>query len=151
MCTQSSPARPASILDGVSAEVPPLSRAVALARAAALEGFDWSCPEEVVPVVRSEVDELIEAVDLDDPSRIEQEFGDLLLALSNLARHLHLDPAVALDGACDRFEARFRRVEDAVRCSGRTMHEHSLEELDALWARAKADLAAAAGATCSRS
>jgi uncharacterized protein YabN with tetrapyrrole methylase and pyrophosphatase domain len=116
-----------------------------------VEGFDWSQAQEVAPVVRSEVDELLVEVERGDPVRIEQEFGDLLLALSNLARHLEIDPHRALSDACDRFEARFRQVEEAVRGSDRTLREHSVEELDRFWEQAKARLAAAEEASCSRS
>lgn len=141
---------PTSILASVDADLPPLERAVALAKRAAREGFDWRRTEDVVPVVRSEVEELAEAVERGSNRRVQDEFGDLLFALANLARHLGVDPAAALTGASRRFEARFARVEEQVRRSGRPMGEHTLEELDAMWGHAKAELAATeAACSCS--
>ena len=140
---------PPDLLADVPADLPPLARAVAMTRRVAIEGFDWSRTEDVLPVVRSEVDELLEAALGGDPARVQEEFGDLLFALANLSRHLGVDAPAALAGACDRFTTRFRLVEAQVHRSGRPMQEHSLEELDACWERAKAELAE--GATCSRS
>ena len=151
MAAEDPTAAPSSVLADVPRGLPPLARAVALSRRAAAEGFDWRCADDVGPVVRSEVDELLETLGKGQPHRIEEEFGDLLFALANLARHLGVQPETALSGTCERFTARFEQVEEHVRRSGRPMREHDLEELDAYWDRAKVELAEAGEATCSRS
>lgn len=121
---------PESALDGVPVSMPGLVRAAKLQNRAAKVGFDWPEPNPVVEKVREEIGEL-EAV-LDDPAEAEHELGDLLFAVVNLARHLHLDPEISIRKAIGRFEARFRTMESMGPLEGL-----SLEALDARWERAK--------------
>jgi ATP diphosphatase len=130
---------------------PPLTRAIALGRAASAGGFDWPSALDVLPTVREELDELFEAVRDAGPAETLHELGDLLFAACNLARHLELDPEVALAAANARFVARFARVEAAVSAQGRPMRSFTIEELDALWDQAKLSLSGSEEGPCSRS
>src|SRR3989338_2629549 len=118
-----------SLLDDVPAALPSLSRAIKLQKRAAQVGFDWPEALPVVDKVREELGEVLEA--------ISEEIGDLLFVVSNLARHLKVDPETALRAANAKFERRFRFIEQALREAGRTMEDCALDELDALWGEAK--------------
>ncbi len=119
-----------SNMDGVPPGMPAVQRASKIQNRAAKVGFDWSEPSEVLPKIREELDEL-EAV-LDDPVQAEAELGDVLFSVINLARHLGIDGELALRGAADRFETRFRHMESAGSLDGLT-----LDELDQRWEEAK--------------
>jgi MazG family protein len=119
----------ASQLDGIPSGLSGLTRAEKLQVRAAKVGFDWDGPEPVFAKVVEELDELRE---IGDSTEALHEVGDLLFAAVNLARHLGVDPEVAMRRAGDRFEARFRRVEKMGPLDGL-----SLEELDARWETAK--------------
>ncbi len=122
-----------SLMDGVPVSMGGLIRAAKLQKRAASVGFDWEGPSGVIPKLTEELGELVEVID--QPEEAEREIGDLLFTLVNLARHLGLDSEVALRGAVSRFEARFRRMEEL----GGELSSRSLEQLDELWDRAKAE------------
>ncbi|WP_415755079.1 nucleoside triphosphate pyrophosphohydrolase [Pseudomonas leptonychotis] len=126
-----------SLLDDVPNALPSLSRAIKLQKRAAHVGFDWPEALPVVDKVREELDEVLEAMSENDPEAIHEEIGDLLFVVSNLARHLKVDPETALRAANGKFERRFRFIEQALREQGRAMQDCALEELDALWGEAK--------------
>ncbi|MFP6849567.1 MAG: nucleoside triphosphate pyrophosphohydrolase [Pseudomonas sp.] len=126
-----------SLLDDVPVALPGLSRAIKLQKRAAQVGFDWPEALPVVDKVREELDEVLEAMSENDPLAIAEEIGDLLFVVSNLARHLKVDPETALRAANGKFERRFRFIEQALREAGRAMQDCTLEELDALWGEAK--------------
>nr|WP_298142821.1 nucleoside triphosphate pyrophosphohydrolase [uncultured Pseudomonas sp.] len=126
-----------SLLDDVPNALPSLSRAIKLQKRAAQVGFDWPEALPVVDKVREELDEVLEAMSENDPEAIAEELGDLLFVVSNLARHLKVDPESALRAANAKFERRFRFIEQALREAGRAMENCALEELDALWGEAK--------------
>jgi ATP diphosphatase len=131
-------ALPASLLDGAPAALPGLTRAVELQRKAASVGFDWDDVSLVVGKVREEAEEVAEAVASDDPDSIEDEIGDLLCAVANLARHAGVDPEAAIRRSNAKFERRFRAIEAALAAEGRTPADSDLAEMDALWNEAKA-------------
>ena len=106
------------MIGGVGQALPALARAEKLGKRAARVGFDWPDASGVADKVREELDEVAAALAQGDPGRIQEEVGDLLLACASLARHCRVDPEEALRQACRKFEARFRRVEDAVRARG---------------------------------
>ena len=87
--------------------------------------------------IREELDELEEAVGTRSPESIEEEFGDLLFAIVNLARHLDIDPEKALSSANFKFERRFRDMETALVSQGKSLQNEPLEELDQEWRAAK--------------
>lgn len=124
-------AHPESAMDGIPSGMPGLHRASKVQNRAAKVGFDWTNAGEVLPIVSSELDEL-EAV-LGDKSRSEDELGDVLFSIVNLARHIGLDPEIALRRATDRFENRFRQMEEAG-----SLHELEPSEMNQLWEAAKA-------------
>lgn len=122
-----------SALDGVPVSMPSLSRAAKIQNRAAKIGFDWPTAEPVLAKLHEEAGELAAALG-GESSRVEAELGDLLFTVVNLARHLEVDPEVALRRATAEFERRFRLMEATGPLDGR-----SLDELDALWEQAKLD------------
>jgi nucleoside triphosphate diphosphatase len=129
----------AGLLDDVPVALPALTRAVKLQRRAARGGFDWPDAEPVLDKIAEEVGELrAELSGPRDAGRLEDELGDLLFALVNLARHLDVDPEAALARTNRKFERRFRRIEQALAADGRSVHDTPLTQLEALWQQAKA-------------
>jgi MazG family protein len=134
---ESKPKRPASLLDDVPAALPALSRAVKLQNRAATVGFDWPNAARVADKITEECRELAEAADSGVPKNVAEEFGDLLFAMANLARHLELDPEEALRAANAKFVRRFRAIEQGLEAAGRKPDDATLEEMEALWQAAK--------------
>jgi uncharacterized protein YabN with tetrapyrrole methylase and pyrophosphatase domain len=92
----------------------------------------------VVSKIEEEVAEVRRAVESEGPARTEEEIGDLLFAIANLSRRLGVEPESALRKANDKFSARFEAVEQALESRGRSVHDSSLDEMDAEWERVKA-------------
>ena len=128
-----------SVLAGVKAGWPALTRAMELQRKASSVGFDWNDPRAVLDKIREEADEIEAALDRGDKAELASETGDLLFALVNLARHIDADPDMALRGANAKFERRFAYIEQALASQGRKPEGASLAEMDALWDEAKAN------------
>src|SRR6202034_2144143 len=105
---------PKSLLSGVKAGQPALSRAMELQRKASSVGFDWNDPREVLRKIREEADEIEAALDQGDADQLAGETGDLLFALVNLARHVGADPDLALRGTNAKFERRFGYIEQTL-------------------------------------
>jgi ATP diphosphatase len=127
-----------SLLSGVKAGQPALTRAMELQRKAASVGFDWNDPRAVLHKIREEADEIEAALDRGDAGELADETGDLMFALVNLARHTGVDPELALRGTNAKFERRFGYIERALASQGRALESASLVEMDALWNEAKA-------------
>ena len=127
-------------LDGVAIGLPALMRAVKLQKRAARVGFDWPSTDQVLDKIIEEASELTEARESLSQTEIEEEFGDLLFVMANLARHLKIDPEVALRAANAKFTHRFERVEAKLARIGKTPAQSNLEEMDALWDEAKLDM-----------
>lgn len=128
----------ASLLDGVPRELPALLRAHRLQEKASRVGFDWKEAQEVFRKVEEELGELRVAMEGQAADRVEAELGDLLFALVNLSRFLAVNPEEALRKTIARFIARFRYIEEELARRGRSLRQATLEEMDALWAEAKA-------------
>lgn len=126
----------ASALDGVALALPALTRAVKLQNRAARVGFDWP---DAGPVYDKIAEELAELRAAPDPAAAAEEYGDLLFAVANLARHLKIDPEAALRAANAKFERRFKAVEAKLRALGKAPEQSSLAEMDRLWDEAKAE------------
>ena len=122
-------------LDGVALGLPALMRAVKLQNRAARVGFDWPDISGVLEKITEEAQELAEARDELGPDAREEELGDLLFVIANLARHLGVDPEVALRRANAKFVRRFNHVEDELRATGKLPKDSTLEEMDAIWNR----------------
>jgi len=125
------------VLDGVALGLPALTRALKLQRRAARVGFDWDARAAVLAKIAEEAGELAEAADGGDADAIEDETGDLLFAVVNLARHLRVDPEAALRRTNAKFERRFAAIEDALAARGTTPADAGLPEMEALWQAAK--------------
>lgn len=126
-----------SVLQGVPPGMPALQRALRVQQRASHAGFDWKKPDQVWRKVREELEELRAASRTGRKSRREEEFGDLLFALVNFARFVGVNPEHALRGTIGRFTRRFRYIERALERRGRTVHDATLKEMDALWHEAK--------------
>ena len=126
------------VLDDVALGLPSLMRAVKLQKRAARVGFDWPDPGAVLDKIAEETRELVDARDRGDQTHSKEEFGDLLFAMANLARHLRIDPEEALRNANAKFTRRFQAVEAALAKHGRRPEDSDLTEMDALWDAAKA-------------
>ena len=124
-----------SALDSVARSLPGLIRAEKLQKKAAKVGFDWENVQGAFDKVEEEIGELQQAVDGNGDA--EEELGDLLFAVVNVARHLKVDPERALEKTCDKFISRFASMERQARAADQTLSDLSLEELDALWDKAK--------------
>ena len=128
-----------SLLSGVKAGQPALTRAMELQRKASTVGFDWNDPRAVLAKIREEADEIEAALDRNDSEGLAEETGDLMFALVNLARHVDADPEAALRATNAKFERRFAFIERALEAQGRTLEQASLAEMDALWNEAKGE------------
>jgi len=131
-------AAPKTLLSGIAPALPALLRAYHIGVRAASVGFDWSRPADVVEKIREEVEEIREVVDgTGDPARVEEEVGDLLFAIANLARKLGVEPETAMRKANQKFTNRFTAMEKRIADSGRLMNNMALEELETEWGRVK--------------
>ncbi len=126
-----------SVLSGVAINLPALVQCEKIQNKAAAHGFDWPEVEPVFDKVMEELEEVKEAWESQDQPHIQEEVGDLLLVAVNLARHLKVNPEIALKQATKKFTNRFNYIEDQVEASERTLRDCNLAELDALWDEAK--------------
>jgi nucleoside triphosphate diphosphatase len=131
-----------SVMDNLPPGFPALLRAQQAQKKAARVGFDWDELSDVLDKVAEEIEELREAVSRPDGNNIEEELGDLLFSMVNLARKLGVDAEGSLAGATRKFIRRFRAVEAEIVAGGRTIEQASAAEMNALWDRNKASGAA---------
>ena len=129
-----------SLMDDIPSTLPALMESEKIQRRAASAGFDWPDRDGPRLKIDEELAELEEAVLGGDPDRIEDELGDVMFALVNLARHVHVSPELALRRAGRKFADRFRKMEQFAKIEGKTLYDHTLEELEALWVRAKVEI-----------
>ena len=127
-----------SLLDGIPTQLPALMRAQRMQARVSRQGFDWNQIAGPLDKVEEEFAELRQAWASGETPAIEDEFGDLLFALVNTGRFLNVDPEQALRQSTEKFERRFRALEEAVRTSGREISALSLQELDTIWDEIKA-------------
>ncbi|PYS90233.1 MAG: nucleoside triphosphate pyrophosphohydrolase [Acidobacteria bacterium] len=127
-----------SILDDVPIHFPALLEALKVTKKAAKVGFDWKETAQIFEKIDEEINELIEAMNLENPSEMEEEIGDLLFAVVNLARKLDIEPETALKRTNRKFRKRFAFIEKELKRNGKNLPESSLSEMDALWDQAKA-------------
>lgn len=125
-------------LDGVPVAHTALTRALKLQEKAAKVGFDWKEAAPILDKIEEEIGELRQAIAEQQQAAIANEFGDLLFAIVNFGRHIGVDPETALRGTNEKFRRRFHFVEAALREGGRSLDEAELDEMEALWQRAKA-------------
>jgi ATP diphosphatase len=129
----------AATLDGIARALPALLRAEKIQKRAARVGFDWNATGPVIDKIEEELRELraeLEAGAI-DRDRVEDELGDVLFAVANLARHCKVDPEAALRSTNDKFERRFRYIERRLAETNRHPSDATLEEMERLWIEAK--------------
>ena len=126
--------KPKGVLDGVPIALPGLTRAVKLQSKAAKVGFDWPSVDNVYDKITEEIAEFRAA----PPEHQAEEFGDILFALANVARHIGIDPEAALRGTNAKFERRFAHIEQELAQRGKQPKDSNLKEMDELWDDAKA-------------
>ncbi|MGB8509265.1 MAG: nucleoside triphosphate pyrophosphohydrolase [Pyrinomonadaceae bacterium] len=138
-----------SLLDGVSAKAPALMEAHGLTTKAARVGFDWEKIEDVFDKLQEEIEELRAAIRVRDKDKadgvggdakdahVREEVGDVLFAVTNIARHLSVEPESALKLTNRKFRRRFQHIERGIEAQGRKLDTATLDEMEALWQEAK--------------
>jgi len=126
-----------SLVAGVPNHLPALQKAHRLQERVTRVGFDWPSIQGALDKVREEFSELQEEIETRDRERLFHEMGDLLFALTNVARFLKIQPEEALQAANGRFIRRFRHIERRAAEKGRELKQMTLEEMDALWEESK--------------
>lgn len=126
-----------SILEDVPLHFPALLEALKLTTKAAKVGFDWRDREEIFEKLVEEIEELRGAIAGGEPKFIEEEIGDLLFVIVNLARRLDIEPETALKRTNRKFRRRFRFIELELKLAGKNLEGSGLEEMDTLWNVAK--------------
>lgn len=137
---QTTDGHPRTTLGGIPRSLPALLRAHEIGLRASAVGFDWERAADVLSKIEEEVAELRQAVEfrtLGAISTAEEEMGDLLFAVANLARQLGIEPESALRQANDKFTRRFSAMEATLRASGRALGDCSLQTMEDEWARVK--------------
>lgn len=129
--------RKTSILSDYPDAMPALLTAKRLASQASTVGFDWNDAMTAFEKIDEETAELRREIQADDKARAEEEIGDLLFAVANVARLLGVNPEFALQKTNKKFTRRFRYIEAELRAQGRDIRETSLEEMERLWQQAK--------------
>lgn len=129
-----------SVLDDIAGNLPELLKAVKLTKYAAVTGFDWPDINPVFDKLDEEAAELKEAISIGDNEHIEEELGDLLFVCTNIARHLNVDPSLALRKANNKFEKRFRKVEKMANKLQPKKENFDLKVLNELWNQVKVEL-----------
>jgi len=129
---------PQGVLDAVPVAIPATMRAVKLQDKAAKVGFEWPDSASVLAKIREEIDEVEREIAASaSRERLEAEIGDVLFAVTNLARRFDVDPDQALRRTNAKFVKRFGNIETRLAADGRKPQDASLEEMEALWAAAK--------------
>lgn len=119
-----------SLLNAADKQLPSLRYAVELQKTAASIGFDWPHIDGVIAKIHEELDDA-------DPKKLQEEIGDLLFAITNLARHLDVNPEQAIEQCNQKFLRRFQFIETQIIQQGKSLQTASLDELDGLWDKAK--------------
>lgn len=121
------------ILGQIATNLPSMTRAIKLQSQAATVGFDWNTVEPIYAKIDEELNEFKEAVEHDDKTHMEEELGDLLFAIVNLARHYEINPDSALQRTNRKFINRFQQMEIVLQQQGKQMTDCNLSELDEVW------------------
>ena len=126
-----------SILSGIPATLPALLAALKIQSVVSRVGFDWAAPEGVVDKIKEEIEEVHDAMGTKDPDRMEDEIGDLIFSVVNLARLLKIDPESALRRTNKKFTRRFFEIEKAAKAQNIRLTDMPLAEKDRIWEAAK--------------
>ena len=128
------------ILSKIPGSMPALLRAYRIGERVAKVGFDWENPQQVMEKFQEELSELNDAIESKDKDKIEDELGDTLFALAQVARHLEVSPEDALRRASEKFTRRFANTEKQALGKGLSMEKMNIEELEALWQQSKKEM-----------
>lgn len=129
-----------SVIEGIPAELPALLKAYRIQEKASRVGFDWKDEKPVFEKIIEEINELRQNVDSGKPvGDIEDEIGDVLFSIVNYSRFLKINPEDALRRTIKKFRDRFQKIEKYAEENNRILDEMSLEEMDEIWNKAKAD------------
>ena len=126
-----------SVFDNLPGALPALQKSVKLQKLAGKVGFDWPDTSDVLVKLKEEIVELEEAIGKSNKQEIESEFGDVLFTAVNIARHLNVDPELALRGANGRFKNRVVWIENELDKSGEFFSDKNIDDLNQLWNEAK--------------
>lgn len=126
-----------SILDEIPIHFPALLEALKVTKKAAKVGFDWENAEQIFDKLNEETSELKTAIGENDAKKIDEEIGDLLFVIVNLARKFDVEPETALKKTNRKFRKRFGFIEQELKARGKSFEESSLGEMDALWNESK--------------
>ncbi|MBA2301596.1 MAG: nucleoside triphosphate pyrophosphohydrolase [Acidobacteria bacterium] len=126
-----------ALLAGVPRAMPSLARANEIGTRVAAVGFDWAKTDDVIAKIEEEVAELRDAAAHESHARAEEEMGDLLFSIANLARKLGIEPESALRKANEKFTTRFTALEGIFDERGQSIHDATLEEMEAVWQQVK--------------
>jgi tetrapyrrole methylase family protein/MazG family protein len=126
-----------SVFDAIPTGLPPIQKSFEIQKKVSKVGFDWSNKEDCMSKVKEEFKEFNEAIKLGDKNRIEDELGDLFFSLINISRFLKVNPDYSLRKANNRFMKRFKFIEQELENQGKELENVSLEEMEALWNKAK--------------
>ena len=126
-----------SILDEVPIHFPALLEALKISKRAAKVGFDWRKTDEIFEKIEEEISEVKDAIARGEHESVVEEIGDLLFAVTNLARNLDIEPETALKRVNRKFRKRFRFIETELNSAGRKIEDSGLEEMDSLWNASK--------------
>ena len=124
-------------MEGVPKSLPALVKASRIQDKAASAGFDWDRSEQVFEKVQEEIEELHQEVKLEDQTRIEAEFGDVLFSLINYARFIDVDPESALERTNKKFIKRFQYLETEAKKNGESLKDMTLAQMDVYWNQSK--------------
>ena len=129
------------LLEGIGSGLPEISRSLKMQRRAAGVGFDWQDPGQVLEKIEEELRELRGEMQSEpERKRLTEEFGDLMFSCINLARHLNIDPDLALSKTNNKFKQRFDYMEKELLKQNRSLRETTSDEMEALWQEAKNNL-----------
>jgi MazG family protein len=134
-----------SILSDYPATMPALSHAKRVAEQASSVGFDWDDPLRALDKVEEEIEELKKEIKAGHHKKVEEELGDILFAVANVARLTHVNPEFALKHTNQKFVNRFRYIEEQLKQQGKDINETSLEEMEEIWQKAKSAAAPQTG------
>jgi len=129
-----------SLLAGIPKHQPALLRAQQISSRVAHVGFEWESTEDIIEKMKEEINELSAALTKQDKQEAEEEIGDLLFTLVNIARHMNIDSEFTLHKTCEKFKKRWRYIEKSLEQKGKKPDECDIEELESLWQRSKEEL-----------
>jgi uncharacterized protein YabN with tetrapyrrole methylase and pyrophosphatase domain len=129
-----------SFFEGITQYAPSLLNSFQIGLRASSCGFDWKTPREALQKVKEEISELETALEGGKDKEVFNEIGDMIFAMSNVSRLLKVNPEIALKKANEKFQRRFKYIEEKLKKRGKGPESASLEEMDEIWEEAKTEI-----------